>query len=174
MRSENEIRAAVERLRSVSEGRTKINLEVGGPDRELADDEQFERGAMLEALNWVLVDGVFEADDDCENALHRTLRKFAPQLECYISAAAVKQFMVIMGYQGSADGPVFDRAAIELEQACEQARLARDADEKSRYQQWRVKWTVRGKRSRLELIVSTEPRPEGPLPQLIAVRNKGA
>lgn len=95
-------------------------------------------------------------------------------MQWYISAAAVKQFMSIMGYVGSTDDPVFDRAAIELEDACEQARLARDADDKSPYQQWRVKWTVRGKRSRLELIVSTEKRPEGPLPQLIAVRNKGA
>lgn len=95
-------------------------------------------------------------------------------MQWYISAAAVKQFMAIQGYIGSPDGPAFDRAAIELEDACEQARLARDADEKSPNQQWRVRWPVRGKRSRLELIVSLEQRPEGPLPQLIAVRNKGA
>lgn len=92
----------------------------------------------------------------------------------YISAAAVKQYMAIQGYEGSPDGPVFDRAAIELEHLCDEARLAKDAGEHSPNQQWRVKATVRGKRTRLELIVSLEQRPEGPLPQLIAVRNKGA
>ena len=92
----------------------------------------------------------------------------------YISAAAVKQFMAIQGYVGSTAGPVFDRAAIELEDACEQARLAKDVGPGQVDQLWRVKWTVRGKRTRLELIVSLEKRPEGPLPQLIAVRNKGA
>lgn len=92
----------------------------------------------------------------------------------YISAAAVKQYMAIQGYEGSPDGPIFDAAAIELERLCDEARLAKDIDEKNRTQQWRVKATVRGKRTRLELIVSLEHRQEGPLPQLIAVRNKGA
>jgi hypothetical protein len=92
----------------------------------------------------------------------------------YISAAAVKQYMAIQGYAGSPDGPIFDRAAIELEDLCEQSKLARDVSDKSPYQQWRVKATVRGKRTRLELVVSVEQRKEGPLPQLIAVRNKGA
>lgn len=92
----------------------------------------------------------------------------------YISAAAVKQFMAIAGYIGSPDGPIFDRAAIELEDACSQARLAKDIGPGQASQLWRVKWTVRGKRTRLEFVVSVEQRPEGPLPQLIAVRNKGA
>ena len=92
----------------------------------------------------------------------------------YISVAAVRQYMAIQGYEGSPDGPVFDRAAIELEDLCEQAKLARDIGPSQQSQLWRVKATVRGKRSRLELIVSVEARKEGPLPQLIAVRNKGA
>jgi hypothetical protein len=72
------------------------------------------------------------------------------------------------------DGPVFDRAAIELEDLCEQAKLARDVGPGQQSQLWRVKTTVHCRRTRLELIVSLEQRPEGPLPQLIAVRNKGA
>ncbi len=55
-----------------------------------------------------------------------------------------------------------------------EARLARDVGPGQQSQLWRVKATVHGKRTRLELVVSIEPRPEGPLPQLIAVRNKGA
>ena len=92
----------------------------------------------------------------------------------YISATAVKQYMAICGYEGSPDGPIFDRAAIELEDLCEQAKLARDIGPGQQSQLWRVKATVRGKRTRLELVVSVEQRKEGPLPQLIAVRNKGA
>lgn len=92
----------------------------------------------------------------------------------YISAAAVKQYMAIQGYQPDDDGPGFDHAAKELESLAAESRLAKDIDNKSRTQQWRVKATVRGRRTRLELIVSVEQRKEGPLPQLIAVRNKGA
>lgn len=92
----------------------------------------------------------------------------------YISAAAVKQYMAICGYEGSPDGPIFDAAAIELESLCEQAKLARDVGPGQQSQLWRVKATVRGRRTRLELVVSVEQRAEGPLPQLIAVRNKGA
>lgn len=92
----------------------------------------------------------------------------------YITVAAVRQYMAICGYEGSTDGPIFDRAAIELEDLCERARLAKDIGPGQKSQQWRVKTTVRDKRTRLELIVSLDKRPEGPLPQLIAVRNKGA
>lgn len=92
----------------------------------------------------------------------------------YISAAAVKQYMAICGYEGSPDGLIFDRAAIELERLCDEARLAKDIGPGQQSQLWRVKATVRGRRTRLELVVSVEQRKEGALPQLIAVRNKGA
>lgn len=97
----------------------------------------------------------------------------------YISATAVKQYMAICGYEGSADGPIFDAAAIELERLCEQIYEARsgqpnvDIGPGQQSQIWRGKATVRGQRTRLELVVSVEQRKEGPLPQLIAVRNKG-
>lgn len=61
----------------------------------------------------------------------------------YISAAAVKQYMAICGYEGSPDGPVFDAAAIELEDLCEQAKLAKDIGPGQQSQLWRVKATVR-------------------------------
>lgn len=95
-------------------------------------------------------------------------------MKWYISVEAVRQYMRIQGYQGSTDGPVFDAAAIELEDICEQAKLVKDVGPKQQSQQWRVKTEVRGKRSRLDLTVSLSERPEGPLPQLIGVRNKGA
>ena len=95
-------------------------------------------------------------------------------MQWYISATAVRQYMAICGYQGSTDGPVFDAAAIELEDLCAQSRLAVDVGPGQRCQLWRVKATVRGRRTRLELSVSLEHRQEGPLPQLINVRNKGA
>lgn len=95
-------------------------------------------------------------------------------MKFYISAAAVRQYMQILGRAINSDGPEFDRAAVELEQLAEEARLAKDVGPGQHHQQWRVKATVRGRRTRLELIVSVEQRSEGPLPQLIAVRNKGA
>ncbi len=92
-------------------------------------------------------------------------------MQWYISAAAVKQYVAICGY--SADDDAFDRAAKELEVLTRDAKLAQDVDEKHRSQLWRVKATVRGKRTRLEFVVSLAEREEGSLPQLIAVRNKG-
>lgn len=91
----------------------------------------------------------------------------------YISAAAVKQYMAIMGHPPDDDGPGFDRAAKELDALTQEARLAKDIGPGQQSQLWRVKATVRGRRSRLELIVSLSARREGDLPQLIAVRNKG-
>lgn len=92
----------------------------------------------------------------------------------YITVAAVRQYMAICGYPPQTDGKHFNRARRELAELADVARLAKDVGPSQRSQQWRVKATVRGRRTRLELIVATEPRPEGPLPQLIAVRNKGA
>lgn len=94
----------------------------------------------------------------------------------YISATAVKRYMAIMGYEGSPDGPIFDRAAIELEDLCEQAHRVEGANTESGAQKWRVKTSkpaAHGKATRLELTVAPDPRPEGKLPQLIDVRDKG-
>ena len=90
----------------------------------------------------------------------------------YITAAAVRQYMVIQGRHGDGDSPAFFRAERDLAQSAEQARLARDVDGRTRTQLWRVSWPVRGQTVRLELVVSIDSRPEGPLPALIAVRAK--
>jgi len=92
----------------------------------------------------------------------------------YLSIAAVHQYQQIAGYPIESDGPSFDRAERELAALCDEARLAKDVGPGQQSQQWRVKATVRGRRTRLELVVSLSDRPEGESPQLIAVRNKGA
>lgn len=91
----------------------------------------------------------------------------------YLSVAAVRQYMRIVGLPDVTDGPLFERAECELAQLAEEAQLARDVGPGQESQLWRVKATVRGKRTRLEFIVSLSERSEGDLPQLIAVRNKG-
>lgn len=92
----------------------------------------------------------------------------------YISAAAVHDYQRICGYAVEDDGESWDRAERELIDLAASARLAVDASATQTCQLWRVKATVRGRRTRLELSVSLAARSEGPLPQLIAVRNKGA
>lgn len=94
-------------------------------------------------------------------------------MKWYIRIAAVRQYQQLMGYPIESDGPSFDRAERELADLADQARLAKDIG-RGQHSQWRVKSTVRGRRTRLELVASIEPRPEGPFSQLIAVRNKGA
>lgn len=93
----------------------------------------------------------------------------------YITVEAVRQYMRIQGYVGSTDGPIFDRAAIELEDLCDQAELKKEwAHDGKPRQLWQVRAMVGDYRTRLELTVAMEPRPEGPLPQLVRVRDKGA
>lgn len=92
----------------------------------------------------------------------------------YIAAEAVRQYMTICGCVEYQNDDLFDRYAKELDVISQGAKLAKDISPTQRHQQWRVKTTVKGKRTRLELIVSTSKREEGSLPQLIAVRNKGA
>jgi hypothetical protein len=92
----------------------------------------------------------------------------------YVSAAAVKQYMAVAGYPAEDDGEWFDRAERELADLADESRLAKDVGPGQRSQQWRVKATIKGRRTRLELVVAVEQRAEGDLPQLIAVRNKGA
>lgn len=89
----------------------------------------------------------------------------------YITAAAVRHWLSIQG--AAENDATFDQAAKQLQELLAKARLAKDIGPGQRSQQWRVSTDVRGRRQRLELIVAVEPRPEGPQPQLIAVRLKG-
>lgn len=92
----------------------------------------------------------------------------------YISAAAVRQYMALCGYPADDDGPGFDAAALELESLCEQAKLARDVGPGQQSQLWRVKATVRGKRTRLELVVSLTERPGADAAVVAPVRRLAA
>lgn len=88
----------------------------------------------------------------------------------YVTVAAVHEFQGIAGLPAAADGPLFDRAAKELSQACESATLWRDEGHRQIY---RAKVQLSGRVVRLELYVSLQQRPEGDLPQLVRVRSKG-
>lgn len=91
----------------------------------------------------------------------------------YITIAAVHEYQALAGYPVENDGPSFDRAERELADLADRARLVA-TDEATGSQTWRVNVTLRGHRMRLEFSVSTRPRPEGPLPQLVRVRDNGA
>lgn len=87
----------------------------------------------------------------------------------YITGAAVREYQAICGIPETDEGPLFDRCAVELERACETARLYKDEGPR---QIWISKATIRGRRVRLELYVSLAHRPEGDAPQLVRVRRK--
>jgi hypothetical protein len=91
----------------------------------------------------------------------------------YITVRAVRDYMNILGYEGSTDGPIFDRAAIDLEDLCDGAELKREwAHDGKPRQLWLARTQIDGRVERLELTVSLQPRQEGPLPQLVRVRLK--
>lgn len=87
----------------------------------------------------------------------------------YLSAVAVRQWLAIRGLPDDDGGPYWGIAERELG---ELAEIARDTGQRSRSgaQTWRAKWTIQGRRRRVELTVMPDPRPEGPLPQLVQVR----
>lgn len=87
----------------------------------------------------------------------------------YITVAAVHEFQRICGLPRATEGPDFDDPAKQLTAACDAARIKKTEPHREIYE---AKVTVHGKRVRLELYVSTTPRPEGPLPQLVRVRRK--
>jgi len=86
----------------------------------------------------------------------------------YITAAAVREWQSICAHHRG-ERPDFDSAAIELESVAAGAKLAKTEGRRFIY---RAKATIGGRRQRIELTVTTTPRPEGPLPQLVRVRRK--
>jgi hypothetical protein len=93
----------------------------------------------------------------------------------YISVACVKEFQAIAGYPIQSDGPSFDRAEKELAALCDGAELKKamgeGSDNAAIYQ---AKTEIRGRSHRIEMYVAETPRPEGPLAQLVRVRDKDA
>jgi len=82
----------------------------------------------------------------------------------HITVAAARQYAQITGLS---EGD----AVLALGELSATARLARDTGPGQVDQLWRANTDVRGRRSRLELIVSVSDAHE--LPQLIHVRHKG-
>lgn len=92
----------------------------------------------------------------------------------YLSAAAVRSYLQLAGLEDDDGGPQWAQAERELAAHCDAAHLVREEPARQR-QDWRTgRVQVGGRPQRLDLIVSTARRPEGPLPQLISVRAKGA
>lgn len=91
----------------------------------------------------------------------------------YLSAAAVRQWLAITGQPDDDGGPIWGAAEQSLADLCDQARDTGRTTE-SGASIYRVAARIRGRKTRLELTVQTTQRPEGPLPQLVRVRDKGS
>lgn len=90
----------------------------------------------------------------------------------YLSAAAVREYLAIAGYVDDDGGPAWGRAERELAEHGAVAHLVSEDHARQR-QLWRTgRVQVGQRRTRLELTVSTTPRPEGDFDQLIHVRDK--
>lgn len=88
----------------------------------------------------------------------------------YISAAAVRDYLRICGIPDTRYR--FDLAAEQLDRLCEVAQFVDELRPSPGRLIYRVRTEILGLPTRLELTVSTTPRPEGPLPQLVRVRDK--
>lgn len=93
----------------------------------------------------------------------------------YLSAAATREYLAIAGLRDDDGGPNWHRSEREL---AEHARVAREVPSGSRaghllYRTGRVRTGDRPRTSKLEFTVSLDRRPEGDLPQLVHVRDKG-
>jgi hypothetical protein len=83
----------------------------------------------------------------------------------YLSATALREYAQAAGLPLDDGGPQWAAAERALAALCDSARLAQDEGHR---QIWRAPGP-----DRWELTVSTVPRPEGPLPQLVRVRRRG-
>lgn len=91
----------------------------------------------------------------------------------YLTIRAVNEYQAIAGLPVEGDGPAFDRAERELADICRDAWLLHAAGEASdRAAVYRGKTKIGGRVAVLDLSVAEQPRPEGPLPQLVRVRRK--
>lgn len=88
----------------------------------------------------------------------------------YITVAAVADYQRIMGRPVIRDGEPFEQATRELVDLLAGARLRNHADGPGRADQHQAYVTTPAGRRRVELYVRSEPRPEGPLPQLVKVK----
>jgi hypothetical protein len=83
----------------------------------------------------------------------------------YLSAAAVREYAAAARLPIDDGGPRWLAAEQAVAAICDRARLAVEEPHRQFY--------GTGRPERWELTVSTTPRPEGNLPQLVRVRMKG-
>lgn len=96
-----------------------------------------------------------------------------PNFRWYLTAAAVKQYLVIAGLPDDDGGPAWGQAEQELSVHIATAREAGHNDNSLIYRtSGRVLCGRRPRAKRLEFYVRHNPREEGSLPQLIAIRDK--
>lgn len=122
--------------------------------------ESLTGGAVL-ARSWAAPAAVKTRVAEAREAL--AVRK-RPQVEprWYLSAKAIREYLGIVGRPDDDGGPEWARAERELAGLCDQAHPV--GETRSGMQRWRTPSPLR-----LQLIVSTEPRREGPQPQLVGV-----
>lgn len=91
----------------------------------------------------------------------------------YLSAKAVRDYLIVAGHPDDDGGPVWARAEAELGAHCAAAHYV-STDTTTGTETWRTGRVQCGDgRTRLEFSVRNEKRPEGPLAQLVRVRDKG-
>jgi len=93
----------------------------------------------------------------------------------YLTARAVRQYLAICGWPDDDGGPIWGRAEGELAEHCATARHHRtQRNGLEQYRTARVPVAGGERRTRLDFLVSTAIRPEGPLPQLVEIIDRGS
>lgn len=88
----------------------------------------------------------------------------------YLSAKAVREYAAIRRLRLDDGGPLWAAAERALSEVCDAAQRAHRADGSRYYHDDGCEvWHVGRAHGRLRLVVSTARRPEGDLPQLVAV-----
>lgn len=95
-----------------------------------------------------------------------------PITQIYIPAAIMREYLAIMGRRDDDGGPMWAEAQQDIIALLAEARRVGEPSKSGAvtFRTGRIQ-TARGSR-RLELSVSYQQRPEGPLPQLVRVRAK--
>lgn len=93
----------------------------------------------------------------------------------YITVRAVHEWQNICGLPLADDGPLFDRAAKELDRLAQEARLVKavgDAGGSRDAAIYRANTRLRGRSAQIDIYVAEQPRPEGDQGQVVRVRLK--
>jgi hypothetical protein len=103
-------------------------------------------------------------------------QSIGPEWPWYMTIAAMRQYMRIAGYGGSAEetNPNFTAAERELGAHCAAAHLTsqKTASGVQIYRTGRVTVGRSGRKTRLQFSVAPAPRAEGGKPQLVSIADK--